>query len=52
MTTSRAVFLLLFVVTTILAPASEPAVKTTKWNGYVRLDFSVADRPCLLVRPA
>ena len=52
MTTPRAIFLLLFVVTSIFAPASEPAVKTIKWNGYDRLDFSVADRPCLVVRPA
>jgi pimeloyl-ACP methyl ester carboxylesterase len=31
-------------------PAS-PAVKVSEWNGFSRLDFTVAGRPCVLVLP-
>lgn len=48
----RAILPLLFLGWAMLASAAESATKTTKWNGYDRLDFSVAERACLLVRPA
>ncbi len=30
---------------------AQEAVTKTTWNGFERLDFMVAERPCLLVRP-
>ncbi|MEO6245793.1 MAG: alpha/beta hydrolase, partial [Opitutaceae bacterium] len=32
--------------------AGPAAVQTSLWNGFQRLDFVVAGRPCLLVLPA
>jgi pimeloyl-ACP methyl ester carboxylesterase len=31
--------------------AAEAAVKRSEWNGFARVDFEVAGRPCLLVAP-
>jgi len=39
-----------FALPTLRAVA--PDVVRSNWNGYARLDFSVAGRSCLLVRPA
>jgi len=32
-------------------PAAIPTLQRSQWNGYERLDFTVAGRPCLLVMP-
>ena len=37
--------------TILLAADTAPAVKTSDWNGYVRLDFEVAGHSGLLVKP-
>src|SRR3954469_7238295 len=36
------------------AAAAEPppVVQTSRWNGFDRLDFTVAGRPCILLGPA
>src|SRR6187549_1076744 len=31
--------------------AADPAPKASAWNGYERMDFEVAGRPALLVKP-
>ncbi len=38
------------VAQTALAPAGPPA-KRSQWNGYERIDFTWAGRPCILVLP-
>lgn len=35
---------------TAMAPAGPPA-KRSQWNGYERIDFTWAGRPCILVQP-
>jgi pimeloyl-ACP methyl ester carboxylesterase len=35
----------------LCAQTPDPAAKPSEWNGYRRLDFTVADRPCLLIVP-
>lgn len=35
----------------LFAQTPDPAAKPTEWNGYRRLDFTVAERPCLLILP-
>jgi pimeloyl-ACP methyl ester carboxylesterase len=44
------VFGLTFVATASAAEPAKPA-QVSAWNGYPRLDFTVADRPCLVVFP-
>lgn len=45
-------FLLVFLASLTAFCLPAPAqVKTSTWNGFERLDFAVAGRPCSLVRP-
>ena len=34
------------------AAEAPPVVQTSRWNGFDRLDFTVAGRPCILLGPA
>ncbi|MSU70024.1 MAG: alpha/beta hydrolase [Opitutaceae bacterium] len=36
----------------LVVRADEPGIRKSVWNGFERLDFAVAGRPCLLVKPA
>ncbi len=41
-----------FLTLSLLAPAlAETETRRSEWQGFQRLDFSVAGRPCLLVQP-
>src|SRR4051812_5190333 len=49
----RVFFLLLFTGSGMLRAerADEPTVTPSTWNGFQRLDFTLAGRPCVLVLP-
>jgi pimeloyl-ACP methyl ester carboxylesterase len=42
----------LSVVTFAANVGSSTAVQSTRWNGFERVDFTFADRPCIIVVPA
>ncbi|MSU24027.1 MAG: alpha/beta fold hydrolase [Opitutus sp.] len=48
---ARTWLLLLLGVTGVDCGGAEASVAVSEWNGFRRLDFTVAGRPCLLVRP-
>ena len=43
------IFLSLFLIA--LVAHAEPTARVSQWNGYDKFDFTVADRPALLVKP-